>query len=110
MKPLTLDDDGLGHKLIMILSNHCGETGENEGAVETLNRIIEDAEKWGELPDEFCRVDLDDMLEYAEDRQIKLRLKKRIEELSSKNVDTMTWIEAKEGEALQKILGEKNDA
>ncbi len=32
-------------QLIKILSNYC-ETGKNEGPIETLNRIIEDAEKY----------------------------------------------------------------
>lgn len=27
-------------KLINILADHCGETGENEGAVETLERLL----------------------------------------------------------------------
>ena len=33
-------------QLVKILSNHCGEDGDNEGAVETLERIIKKAEKW----------------------------------------------------------------
>lgn len=33
-------DAGLGRRLVEILSRHCGETGESEGAVETLQRII----------------------------------------------------------------------
>ena len=33
------------NKLIKILSNHCGETGENEGAVETLHRLIKEAKQ-----------------------------------------------------------------
>jgi len=38
-------DAELCHQLTGILVNHCGETGENEGAVETLKRKITDAEK-----------------------------------------------------------------
>jgi len=34
--------------LVKILMNHCGEDGDNEGAVETLNRISEKARKWDE--------------------------------------------------------------
>lgn len=30
----------LGNELVNILQNHCGEHGQNEGAVETLERII----------------------------------------------------------------------
>ncbi len=33
-------DTRLGRELVAILSNHCGERGDNEGAVETLQRII----------------------------------------------------------------------
>lgn len=33
----------LGTQLVKILSNHCGEDGDNEGAVETLERIIRKA-------------------------------------------------------------------
>lgn len=32
--------------LTKILMNHCGEDGDNEGAVDTLNRISEKARKW----------------------------------------------------------------
>ena len=42
-------DAELLQQLVKILSNHCGETGENEGAVQTLNRIIKDAEKYHKL-------------------------------------------------------------
>ncbi len=31
-------------KLIEILSRHCGERGDNEGAIETLERIIKERE------------------------------------------------------------------
>lgn len=30
----------LGNELVNILQNHCGEHGQSEGAVETLERII----------------------------------------------------------------------
>jgi hypothetical protein len=30
----------LGRELVAILSHHCGERGDSESAVETLNRII----------------------------------------------------------------------
>lgn len=33
-------DAALGKQLVGILINHCGERGDSEGAVETLNRII----------------------------------------------------------------------
>lgn len=33
-------DAELGKQLLVILSNHCGESGVSEGAVDTLNRII----------------------------------------------------------------------
>ena len=33
-------DAALGKQLIAILSHYCGERGDNEGAVETLNRIL----------------------------------------------------------------------
>ncbi len=36
----------LHDQLIKILIQHCGEDGDNEGAVDTLKRIIEKAEKW----------------------------------------------------------------
>jgi len=47
------EDSILCQQLIKILVQHCGETGENEGAVETLNRIIENAEAYNnlQLPD-----------------------------------------------------------
>ena len=32
-------------ELISILENHCGEHGDNEGAVETLNRIIKERDE-----------------------------------------------------------------
>ena len=48
-KIVSIKDDELLQQIVKILSNHCGETGENEGAVQTLNRIIEDAEKWNKL-------------------------------------------------------------
>ena len=41
--PITEKDIETHKKLIKILSNHCGETGENEGAVDTLNRLIKEA-------------------------------------------------------------------
>ena len=46
---LTKDDyekSSLCDELLKILMNHCGEDGDNEGAVETLNRISEKARKW----------------------------------------------------------------
>lgn len=39
----------LHDQLIKILIQHCGEDGDNEGAVKTLNRIIEKAEKWDKI-------------------------------------------------------------
>ncbi len=83
------EDAELCQQLIKILSNHCGETGNNEGAVETLNRIIEDAE----------------MFEYGEkhsveNNKIVERLKKLIEDKKWYGRDATV-------EELQKILGEE---
>jgi pantoate kinase len=36
-------------QLVRILINHCGEEGDNEGAVETLQRIIKKAELYDRL-------------------------------------------------------------
>lgn len=38
-------------ELCKILINHCGEDGDNEGAVDTLNRISEKARKWDSWPE-----------------------------------------------------------
>jgi hypothetical protein len=37
-----MSDNGISleKQLVAILSHYCGERGDNEGAVETLNRII----------------------------------------------------------------------
>ena len=40
--PLKNSDVNTYDELIKILLNHCGETGENEGAVDTLNRLIKE--------------------------------------------------------------------
>ena len=52
-------DKGLQDQLIGILQNHCGERGDSEGAVETLNRIIRERDAYrqprpdqGEAPPE----------------------------------------------------------
>lgn len=39
-------DKALQDQLIGILQNHCGERGDNEGAVETLNRIIRERDAY----------------------------------------------------------------
>lgn len=39
-------DAALGKQLVAILLNHCGEHGETEGAVETLNRIIRERDRY----------------------------------------------------------------
>jgi len=39
------EDAELCSKLVKILSNHCGEEGDNEGAVETLERLIKIIER-----------------------------------------------------------------
>ena len=41
----------LERELVAILSRHCGERGDNEGAVETLNRIIRERDTL-----DFCLV------------------------------------------------------
>ncbi len=38
--PITREDINTYHELIKILQNYCGETGKNEGAVDTLKRLI----------------------------------------------------------------------
>jgi len=119
----------LCQQLIKILINHCGETGKNEGAVETLNRIIEDAEKLREYQTMLgfaitpCSDDVDRVVQDAENWrgymkmcdsgiiheddiykliQLKERLKKLIEEQKEyRNFDSLYY-------ELQKILGEKN--
>jgi len=48
-------DAELCKHLVKILSNHCGETGKNEGAVDTLKRKLEDAEKWNTSDDMLIR-------------------------------------------------------
>ena len=35
----------LCRELVNIIIDHCGETGENEGAIETLNRIVKNHAK-----------------------------------------------------------------
>lgn len=42
-----MSDNGvsLEKQLVAILQNHCGERGDNEGAVETLERIIKERDK-----------------------------------------------------------------
>ena len=42
MIELKEEDGNLCRQLVKILMNYCGETGENEGAVETLERILSD--------------------------------------------------------------------
>lgn len=37
-----INKEKLCDELVAILSEHCGEHGDNEGAVETLNRIIKE--------------------------------------------------------------------
>jgi len=45
--PMPVDDSyGTYRKMLDILMNHCGETGENEGAVETLERIIKERDEY----------------------------------------------------------------
>ena len=40
-----IEELNLLNKLISILENHCGERGDNEGAVETLKRIINERDE-----------------------------------------------------------------
>jgi hypothetical protein len=42
----VMADNETCEKLINILMNHCGETGDNEGAVETLERIIKERDEY----------------------------------------------------------------
>ena len=44
-KQIVQKDLDLLNQLISILQNHCGERGDNEGAVETLNRIIKERDE-----------------------------------------------------------------
>ncbi|HEC63961.1 MAG TPA: hypothetical protein ENI23_01560 [bacterium] len=44
---MTKDDVDTYNKLIEVLSKHCGETGENEGAFETFNRLLKKVKKHG---------------------------------------------------------------
>jgi len=104
-------EDAIGfQELIKILVQHCGETGENEGAVETLNRIIEGAEKYKKLYESVQR-DRDSLIP---DIEIVERLDKRIEELeeiaqhnfaNGKHDAVLEW----DINELQKIRGEKNE-
>jgi len=92
-------EDAIGfQELIKILIQHCGEAGEDEGAVETLNRIIKDAEKWNR-----SKLLLD------KNQDIVTLLKKLLEPYPKGNFD----IDAPEDCAdacreIQKILGENN--
>ncbi len=99
-------------ELISLLSDHAGETGKNEGAVDVLKRIIEKAEKWDKSQNYFLvgefgamkgvKVSLDELLESIE---IVERLKKRIEELNESIHDE--WKNYEVEELLQKILDGK---
>lgn len=42
----VVTDEELLYQLVKILSNHCGEDGDNEGAIATLERIIRKAKAW----------------------------------------------------------------
>jgi len=44
-------DARLGRELVALLSEHCGERGDSEGAVETLQRIIRER---GALKAQHC--------------------------------------------------------
>lgn len=44
-KQIVQKDLNLLNQLISILQNHCGERGDNEGATETLKRIIKERDE-----------------------------------------------------------------
>ena len=103
------EDAELCQKLIKILINHCGETGENEGAVETLKRKLEDAEKLERVDSLFAELEIP--LPYdlwlAESIQIRELLKKEFEYYDvafkkHKDIDDF-----KIAQVLQKIIGGK---
>jgi hypothetical protein len=89
------EDSILCQQLIKILVNHCGETGENEGAVETLNRIIEDADKWNKDHD-YCKTNLE-IVERLKEELKDLREQK---ELTGYDIMHRDWLIA--------ILGDKH--
>ncbi len=104
------EDAELCQKLIKILINHCGETGKNEGAVDTLKRKLEDSEKLERVDSLFAELEIP--LPYdlwlAESLQIRERLKKRIEELDKQiqyEFDVQNNVDA-EGEVILKELQE----
>jgi len=89
------EDADLCEKLTKILMNHCGETGENEGAVETLERIIEDAE-----------INTRILVQAQNDAVIVERLKRRTEEIESDKISYYEYRHLNALRELQKILGD----
>jgi len=51
----------------------------------------EDAKKWNDLPDEFCHTSLEDMVKYAEERQIVKRLEEFVKEKASSKRPFMSY-------------------
>lgn len=51
----------LEKELIRILQNHCGERGDNEGACETLNRIIRERDSAKKEADEHIQKERNDL-------------------------------------------------
>jgi len=66
--------------LCKILMNHVGEDGDNEGAIECLNRISEKARKWDNLRDDvsgnYPEFEQNQKLRERVESQIKFRLQR----------------------------------
>jgi hypothetical protein len=61
--PAPADAGGLEAQLIAILAKHCGERGDNEGAVETLCRIIRERDEANEYIRAENETEADDLAE-----------------------------------------------
>ena len=85
---MTSEEDSKTYQeLIKLLLNHCGETGKNEGAVDTLKRKLEESKNWVKYVKYNDRSDESMTKMYMEcidEHNIVDRLKEEIEKLETK--------------------------